>query len=177
MPKSFRQLSKLLTDSSSADMTVNGSATAVNFVLQPPTGVLFRVHSLILTFHSTSMDLSSAVDQRVFGASGLLTSGLKVFHTRGQPLVDVDVFPTTVKRLVDFYRYSSWSGSGVQVSGHTDGVAAGTDHLVVAISWGESTPLEIRPNSVDALTVRVQDDLSALTLFEAHAIGVQSKIS
>tara|TARA_R100000008_G_scaffold86334_1_gene78968 strand:+ start:1326 stop:1859 length:534 start_codon:yes stop_codon:yes gene_type:complete len=176
MGKNFRLLSKqLLNSSSSASMNVDGSSTAVEFTLSPPSGVTFEVTDLILTIHSSGMDLATASELRVFGASGALTNGIKLTEKKGSPIVSVEVFPAPVKKIIDLYRYTSWSGSGVKIVGKTDGIAAGTDHLVATVSWPK--PLTIRPNSLDSLVLTVQDDLSGLTLFEAHAVGTQYSIT
>ena len=172
MAKNPRILSKLFSNGASTVMAVDGSSTAVSFTLEPPSNVAYVVDALILTFHSTSMDLSSATELRVLGAAGALTNGIRLFETKGIPSVEVDMFPTPVKRLVDFYRYSSWSGSGVQVSGHTDSIAAGTDHVSVTITW--SSPIRLWSNNGDKLTVEVSDNLTGLAVMEAHAIGTQS---
>jgi|TARA_R110000787_G_scaffold79047_1_gene172831 hypothetical protein len=175
MARSGRRLSKLLTNSGSGDMTVDGSSTAVEFTLSAPSRVTYYVDMLVLTIHSTSMDLSRPTDHRVFGAAGLLPNGLKVTETHGSPIVDVEIFPSPVLRLADFFRYSTWSGAGIQMSGHAGAIAAGTDLLSVTISWPD--PLLVRANGEDKLTVTVQDDLSGLVLAEAHAVGTQSRMT
>jgi hypothetical protein len=173
MAGTYRLLSTLLDNSSSTDMTVNGSSTPVTFTLTAAENTTYYVRYLTLTVHSSSMDLSSAADMRVFGAAGALSNGVQVYERRGPPNVDVDLFPSPIKSLVDFFRYASWSGSGVQVSGHTDGVAAGTDTVSITYTWPENRPLTLRSGTNDTLTVNVRDDLTGLTLFEAHAVGTQ----
>lgn len=173
MSRTSRRLSALLTSAAgSADMTVDGSSTPVVFTLDPPAGVIYVVQQVILTLHSTSMDLTSAADLRVFGASGTLSNGIQMYESRGTPAVEVQVFPTAVKRVVDFYRYLDL-GVGDHIRGHTDGISAGTDFLSVAIGWDSGRELTLRSTEPDLLTLKVRDDLSGLTLFEAHAIGKQ----
>mgnify|MGYP003660116145 CR=1 FL=1 len=173
MGRSGRRLSKLLANGASTTLAVNGSSTPVTFTLAPGNQVGYEVRALVLTFHSTAMDLGAAADMRVLGAAGLLTNGIRVYESRGTPAVEVDIFPTPVKATVQFFRYATWSGAGVQVSGHTDGVAAGTDALSVTISWPIEDPLTLRSRSADTLTVRIADNLTGLALFEAHAVGRQ----
>tara|TARA_R110000751_G_scaffold22447_2_gene63315 strand:+ start:716 stop:1171 length:456 start_codon:yes stop_codon:yes gene_type:complete len=151
-------------------MAVNGSVTPVLFTLSPGTQITHQVQKLVLTLHSTSMDLTAAADVRVLGAAGALANGIRVYESRGAPTVDVDIFPTAVKKLVDFYRYGT-------VIGYTDGIAAGTDVVSITIEWPEDDPLVLRSRSTDTLTVRIADNLAGLALFEAHAIGRQFTVS
>tara|TARA_R110000824_G_scaffold373443_1_gene563847 strand:- start:1249 stop:1782 length:534 start_codon:yes stop_codon:yes gene_type:complete len=177
MGTSSRRLSKLLTNGTSTDMTVNGSSTAVSFTLDPPPGVTYYVHQLILTIHSTGMDLATVAEIANFGAVGAaLSNGIRVFESRGTPPVLVELFPTPVKRITDFYRYLDLMGQN-DVRAHTDGIASGTDSFSVAIGWAPGRELVLRDSHADLLTVYVQDNLTSLTLFEAHAIGRQTQES
>jgi hypothetical protein len=157
-------------------MTVDGSSTPVTFTAGPISGVTYEIYGLVLTIHSTGMDLGTASELRVFGAAGALSTGIKIIEDIGST-VDIDVFPTPVKKLVDFYRYASWSGNGVQVVGHTDAIAAGTDSLVVVLSWSEDDPLVLEPPNTETIGLKVSDNLSSLTLFEAHIFGRQYRTS
>ncbi len=174
MGTSSRRLSKLLTNGASSDMTVDGSSSAVSFTLDPPDNTTFYIHQLTLTIHSTGMDLGTAAELRNFGAvAAALTNGIRVFETRGTTPVQVDFFPSPVKRITDFYRYLDLMGQ-TAIRGHTDGVAAGTDFLSVTIGWAPGRELVLRSTHPDLLTVYIQDDLTSLTLFEAHAVGRQT---
>ena len=173
MGRSGRRLSLLLANGGSTAMNVNGASTPVEFTLDPGSQLAYRVYALVLTIHSTGMDLAAA-DFPIFGAVGAaLTNGIRVFTSRGSPVVNVELFPTPVKKLSDFYRYTMWPEAGAQISGQTDGVASGTDVVRVVLSWPISDPLELRSRSTDKLTVRIADNLTSLALFEAHAIGTQ----
>ena len=174
MGTTSRRLSKLLTNGASSDMAVNGSGSPVSFTLDPPENTTYYVHQLILTIHSTGMDLSHATEMQKFGAVGAaLTNGVRVFETRGMTPVQVDFFPTPVKRISDFFRYFDLMAQN-DVRGHTDGIAPGTDSLSVVIGWAPGRELVLRSTHPDLLTVYIQDNLTSLTLFEAHAIGRQT---
>ena len=177
MARSGRRLSVLLDNGGSTAMNVNGSVSPVTFTLDPGAQVAYRIYALVLTIHSTGMDLGTPADFQNFGAVGAaLTNGIRIFTTRGNPAVNVELFPTPVKRLSDFYRYTTWPDSGSQISGQTDGVSAGTDVVRITLSWPVIDPLELRSRSSDKLTVRIADNLTSLALFEAHAIGTQLSV-
>ena len=175
--KGYRHYSKLLTNSSSSSaMNVNGSSTPVSFTLTPPASVTVYVYELILTVHSTGMDFSSASELRNFGAVGAaLTTGVTVFESKGSPAVNVDLLPSPWKRMADTYRYTSWVNGAQQLVAVTDSIAAGTDLLTLTLSWDRDHPIVLTPNNNGILTVKVSDNLTSLALFEAHAIGTQSK--
>ena len=172
--KGYRHYSKLLTNSSSSSaMNVNGSSTAVSFTLTPPASVSVYVYELILTVHSTGMDFSSAAELRNVGAA--LSNGVTVFESKGSPAVNVDLLPSPWKRMADTYRYASWVNGAQQLVAVTDSIAAGTDMLTLTLSWDRDHPIVLTPNNNGILTVKVSDNLTSLALFEAHAIGTQSK--
>tara|TARA_R100000008_G_scaffold72079_2_gene50097 strand:- start:3514 stop:4041 length:528 start_codon:yes stop_codon:yes gene_type:complete len=173
MPGDVRQLSVLLaTSGGSADLTVDGSSSAVSFTLSAPADVTYSINRLVLAIHSTNMDLGTAADFQKFGAVGAaLTNGIRIFESRGTPAVNVELFPAPVKRIADFYRYVKAHASA-HIRGHTDGVSAGVDSLSVVLDLGPN-PIVLRPNFPDVLTAYVQDDLTSLALFEVHAIGKQ----
>ena len=152
-------------------MRVDGSSTPVAFVLSPPTNVSYGITQIVLTVHSTGMDLATASELRTFGASGALSTGITIFESRGAPAVNVQLLPTPLKTVAGVFRSSQWGPSGGPfVIGHTDAIAAGTDSLSFVINTG---PITLRKNTADLLTVLISDDLTGLALFEAHAIGVQ----
>jgi len=146
-------------------MKVDGSVTPVDFTFSGKKAAVRYITEVVLTIHSTGMDLSAAAELRTLGAAGLLGTGIRLFVTQaGLPVAELDLFQSPVTKMVDFYRY------GVQV-GHVDSIAAGTDEVVVTISWPVEAPLTLRSGFEDALTLKVSDDLTGLALFEGDVRG------
>lgn len=169
---SVRRFSDLFdTAAGSAVMKVDGSSTAVSFTVGPLPTATRKITDVILTIHSTGASLTTASELRVFGASGALTNGLRLFTTRKG--VDVDLWPTAVKKLADLYRYPGWKNPNDTVSGTADAIAAGTDLVIYHLQFPIEYPVVLRNNTADLLTFKVQDDLTGLALLEAHAIGWQ----
>lgn len=158
--------SKLLDSASSASMNVDGSVTPVEFTFTGREGATRLITEVVLTLHSTAMDLSSAAEMRIFGSVGsTLSNGLRLFvNQSGLPVAELDLWTSPVVRMVDFYRYGD-------VSGHVDSIAAGTDQLVVTFSWPVEAPLTLRRGTDDYLSLKVSDNLTSLGLFEGNVYG------
>lgn len=158
----------LLTDSSgSSDMAVDGSSTAVEFKASASTTEIRWISELRLVFNSTSMNIDN-IESRRFGAAAAapgLTNGLLLQSCQGG--VCIDIFVSPVQTIADFERYVSTASRGIVC--RVDAVAAGTDFFMATIAFQE--PVGLYPRTDDYISITVQDDLSAIDLFESQVAG------
>lgn len=154
----------LATAAGSSDLGVDGSVTEVDFVAGAPAAKIHWVTEVRLTLHSSLMKLDSNEIRRFGPAAAApgLTNGLRLIARQNG--AEVDLWTSAgVKNLGDFYRYSE------TVQGVTDGVSAGVDFVVVRLIL--PVPIGLYPGSKDQVILRIQDDLTTLTLFEAVCLG------
>ena len=160
-----RRVSALLLNGASTAMAVNGSVTPAEFSYTGRVSAARLITEVVFTLQSTGADLTAVAELRTLGAAGLLTNGIRLYVTQtGLAVPELDLLQAPVKQVLDFYRY------GV-VSGHTDGVAAGTDQVIVTLSWPQEAPLTLRVGTEDTLTCKIADNLSGLALFSAEVRG------
>ena len=160
-----RRIRTRLLNAGSADMTVNGSVTPVDFTFTGRRAASRMITKVVLTIHSTGMDLATVAEGRTFGASGLLTNGLRMFVAQaGLPVPELDLMEAPVKQIVEFHRYGT-------LIGVTDGILAGTDMLIVSFTWPVEEPIRLRMGKDDTLTVKVRDNLTGLALLECEVEG------
>lgn len=165
----------LKNSSGSQDMTVDGSSTVAEFYVEAENDRIKWIEELRLVFHDTNMKLDGTESRR-FGsaaASPGLTNGLRLRAEQGG--VVTDYFADPVQSIGEFYRYSGGpgfgSGVGTGIINDVDGIAAGTDLLIIRVGFRASVGLF--PGSIDRVLVQVRDDLTSLTLFECQAYGTQ----
>lgn len=161
-------VSLLATSAGSTDLAVDGSG-GITYKVTATDNALRWIAQVRLVIHSTQANIAN-VESRRFGAAASspgLTNGITFTSKQGG--TETDFFTTAVKNIGDFERYADPTGRGI-VS-NVDAVAAGTDLLVVTITL--PVPVGLFPGSLDCVCLTINDDLSALDLFEAVAMGWQ----
>lgn len=156
----------------STDLTIDGSATAVEFTFSPDAEKMVRVQSMRLVFHSSNMDISSNESRR-FGpviAPGL-ANGIKLEADQGGVLTPIFLSPVQV--LGDFYRYAGGSVVGINtgIVNDRDAISAGVDFFMILVVL--PVPVILFPGSSDRIVLTIQDDLTGITLFEVQGYGTQ----
>jgi hypothetical protein len=170
-----KALTGFLLDSADEDSLVyNGSSTAKDYAVKADADRIKWINELRLVIHDSQLRIDNN-EQRRFGsahASGL-SNGLLLKAEQGGVVTSVFVDP--VQRIGHFYRYAGGPGVGAGIENgiinSVDGIAAGTDLLVVRIRF--EAPIGLFPGSLDRVYITVQDDLSGLTLFEVQYSGTQ----
>ena len=164
--------SAIFADSAgSTDMGVDGSATAVEFVISAGTEDMIVVNDIRLLFHSTNMDVSTN-DSRRFGSTTApgLTNGLTLQYIDSVGET-VDLFSEPVKVIGQFLTFAK------ETVNYSNAVAASTDYFLVVANV--FTPIVLFPGTRDRIVITVQDDLSNLTAssnrFASFAAGYQVK--
>lgn len=151
------------------DMSVDGSTNFVDFTVGAVStgGDIRFINQVRITIEGARLDMDTN-ERRRFGdaaASPGLTNGLRLFSKQTRTVADLFVAP--VKTIGDFDLYASTAGRGVLSV--KDGIAAGEDVLIVTIDL--PAPVGLYPGTDNNLTIRVQDDLTAIDSITANAYG------
>lgn len=160
-----KYLAEYLTDSAgSNDLNVDGATTVTDFFIGSEVGKVKTIYEVRFILEDTQMDLGTAEGKRFASAANNgLTNGLKFFVS--QQGTDTDIFARPVTNIASFLNYSS---NFVNEAGS---LGAGIDLLVVTINF--PNPIVIVEGQLDKITVRIQDNVSALNLFNVLGIGTQ----
>lgn len=162
-----KSLVQRVADSAGSPDLTTATATAAapeDFYIGAAAGTIRWITEVRLIHHDSNMKLDSN-ELRRFGSSAAspgLTNGVRlIVQQNGQ---ETEVFtPSGVKNIGDYYRYAE------TVTGITDGISAGVDFLAIRMCFTQ--PVGLYPGSQDKVIIRIQDDLSSMTLFETVAIG------
>lgn len=165
-----KSFSSQLTDSAGSEsLAVDGSTTAVRFSVEAAQDRIIWVHEVRLIIHSTQANITN-VEARRFGAAASspgLTNGFQLIAC--QRNVETELFLAPVTTIGGFERYAASTGRGIV--NNLDAIAAGTDFLMVTVPM--IAPIGLFPGSGDLIYIDIQDDLTALALFEVDVFGVQ----
>lgn len=138
-----------LKNGSSADMTVNGAVTSVDFTAGPPAGQVWYVYDIGLTIRD-----SGANDPDRFGAiSGGLTNGVLLTQKIDSTEYDYKAFKTNLEVVNCFTMSSHFVGVG---SGFVNDPNLFTGNIGIAPS------IRLIGDNGDKIIARVRDDLTSL---------------
>jgi hypothetical protein len=150
--------SELLLDGATADMSVNGSITAVSYKYTVPAGKTFLLHRMNLVI------IDGGAEAAGFGGLAALTNGvlLRVLDKDG-----------AVKKVLNdglpLKRHSHFGLlAGIDVS--IDAQGSGDDTVLIRFTL-EKAVAPLRLTKGESIEVLIQDDLLAITEFYCMAQG------
>jgi hypothetical protein len=152
-------------ESDSSDLTVDGSSTPVEFSVDAESDRILTILQLRFLHHSKTMKMDSGLEPRTFGVAGLLATGLEL--EADQDGLTTSIWSDPVTNTADYWTYCD-AGSLVNL---VDGIAATVDYMLQIQTLLE--PVVLMPGTKDRVVLRVNDDLSSLTLFEVFVFGIQ----
>jgi len=169
-------LTELFSDSSgSTDLNVDGSAVTQIFSIDSEVGKIKYICSLRLIFNDTFMKIDNSESRR-FGSAATspgLTNGLTLTVSQGG--IITEVFTSPVKAIGDFYRYAGGQGTpSAGIVNDEGSIGPNIDFLMAAIEFPK--PVVLPAGVIDNISIKVQDDLTSIDLFEVIASGFQENI-
>lgn len=158
-----RYSSSFFEDANGADMNVDGSVASVDFSVRSVPDRVVYITQVRMIFHGGSMVISGNDSRRfstAYGTGGM-PNGIEFIAKQGNVLTNIFALP--IKVLGDFYAYQdSFINDG-------DAVAVGVDFFMAVFNF--DNPIVLHPALLDRLIIRVNDDLTALDLWNSLARG------
>jgi hypothetical protein len=148
------------------DLNINAAATPVEFkVVADPTTVRWFTSARVL-FNGVNLEMDSQ-DFRRFGAAtsigAALTNGVTLFTQ--QAGAKTDFFISPIVRMGDFFDVAD---SFLNIK---NSISASSDFL--SFDYVFDVPIVLVPGSVDEITARINDDLTAIDRFKVIFRGYQ----
>ncbi|MFA6049785.1 MAG: hypothetical protein WC761_01190 [Candidatus Paceibacterota bacterium] len=165
--KYFTTLFMGSTTAISSGLNTNASVSSVLFQVTASLNSIISIKQVRFTMEGSNLDITS-IDSRRFGAATSantpLTNGINFIAI--QEGITTNIFYRPLKILADYYRFAD-PGLISDVAA----VATGVDFFMGTITFLE--PVVLLPDSTDALTITIRDNLSAISLFEVQAYGTR----
>lgn len=160
-----KQLRRFLLNGTSRDMNIDGSVTPVEFYVGAEEGVTKWFTGIRIIMHDENMELNTN-DFRRFGRAAItpgLTNGIELFTT--QEGIITSLVADAVQTIGDFMKDAS------DYVNFINAIAAQTDYLHFDLDF--DVPVVLPPGTSDRITIKINDDLTALTLMQARLRGYQ----
>jgi len=163
----FKLYRTFLKDSAgSKNLNVNGSVTPVEFTATSEPGKILYVLQARVILNGTYFEMNTN-DFRRFGAAtaggGSLTNGITFKAIQGG--IETLLFAEPVKQSGDFFNYQD------DFVNLVNAVSAQSDFLSLDFHFG--TPIVIPEAVTDKLVMTIQDNLTAIDLFQVLVRGYQ----
>lgn len=161
--------SAFFENSGSRDLNVDGSVTPVKFVIESELNIVKVVKQIRVFLHDGNLDLNTSGNLRRFGSAATtpgLTNGVELFIS--QEGADTQIFLDPVQNIADFLHYSDRELS------FSKGIDVNTDLLLLTFNLLED--VIIPPGLLDRITMTVNDDLTAVDLFQVLAVGTREEV-
>ena len=159
----------LVNSAGSEDMNVDGSVTPVEFGLEAQTSSIIWITSARFILNGVNLELDTN-DFRRFGAATAsqtpLANGVEFFLE--QSGVETQIFASPVTVIGDFMNYAD------NFTNFINTVGAQEDFLSFDFNFDVS--IALAPGSIDYITVRINDDLTLIDLFQVIVRGYQEII-
>ena len=158
-------LSEFKTTAGSAALNVNGSVTPVSFRISSDSAFYRHIERVIIYIEDELMS-AGGNEIRRFGSAAAapgLTNGI-LHQISYSGVLRAVMFPTPVKNIGSYVVFGN-------VTNVVDGVSAGVDILSAKLDLVQS--VELVPEKTDFFEILVQDNLTAVNLMTAYAIGYE----
>lgn len=153
----------------SSNLNVDGSSTAVDFVLTSTNDFSRWITGVRLLFNGVNMEIDTN-DFRRFGAATAsqtsLTNGIKFFIEQGNVVTEFFIEP--IKTLGQFLDYAD------RFTNLANSIGAQEDFI--SFDFDFEAPIALPPATSDRIVIRIQDDLTDIDLFKAIVRGTQEKV-
>lgn len=163
----------LFTNSSgSSSLNVNGSVTPVEFLIRPPKGMVISLEEVRFRFEGGDLDMGTN-DIRKFGTAagtGGLTNGLEFFIVQNGTQTNIFIDP--IQHMSGFINYTVPEGP----LNFPDGIAVNQDILTWVINFKPNITIPVVAGGTDRVVVRVNDNLTAINLFQVTGSGALESI-
>ena len=157
-----------LDSAGSRDMNIVGALPGTTFEFPFAPNLVQFVFKVRFIIHGGRFNLDTPAELRRFGnaaGAGGLTNGILFFTVQGG--VTTQIFSDPVQETGDFFQYNDNPGGFLNFP---NGIANNVDFLSIDVSFTDPVVLAAR---LDTLVITIRDDLTALDLFHAVAIGTQ----
>jgi hypothetical protein len=151
---------------SSTNLNINASVNYQDFSIKSQQNSNIFITGFKIILNSSSMNISTNQIRKFGSVGSALTNGISCFVI--QSGIITNIFSAAVKSIGDFLTYSN------DYENFIDAVSIGIDYLNFDIIF--ETPISIPEGISDLITIRIQDDLSSLNLFQVLARGYQELI-
>lgn len=152
-------------ENGSVDLNVDGSVNPVEFLIRPPVGQLISVREIRFRFEGNDLDMTTN-DARKFGAAagvGGLGNGIEAFIEQGGERQDLLVEP--IDQMSGFFNYAT------SLFNVPNAIDVNKDILVWVVDLKLLVPIPLPEAGLDRIVIRVNDDLTAIDLFQVIAVG------